>query len=560
MAASETQESRAWEVWTALALLGILVVILAGSLAVSQAQEPQVGVDAIAVDKPLEVSVTSLASELSAAQAELSVQKEVSPTHVLYGESVTYTVVFSNSGDVTGTLELVSDTLDPRLEFVGMVGSSDVMTSPQEVSGILVWESLEVPPGEELVLRYEVKNTVDSGWARLCNEVEASTGLGMIGPTESCITVDTEKMRTYLPAVYRDWTPATLYLEKTASPSSVQMESGEKIVYTVDIRNEGDSDATVLLHDTLPAGFTYLEMVAGSAVMTDPVGTTGEISWIDTITVPARGAVQIKYRVSPSDEPGTYVNTARAETYNALVPDGPASTTVRVRPPVLLDEDFNDGIDDWTPYLHYKNLREGQWFWDSEDGFGDSGGLDHHCCLSDNDKEQAEDALIMYLEDDAEEWTDYRVEVKLNLRTMNHPQGIWVRGQHEDSELAQQWVTGYYVVIGGGAKRETRYVRLLQLQTETDCWGNACTRYPNLYSFNNPHELTEERLDGNLTRWDWHTLVVEVRGAQISAWLDGEHAFDYTDTKEPFLKGTVGFKVHNADFVTYDDLVVTPLD
>ena len=560
MTASEAQESRAWLVWTVLALLGVLVVILAASLTVSQAQEPEVGVDAITVDKTGEVSVPPLASELSVAQAELSVKKEVSPTRVLHGESVTYTVVFSNNGDVTGTLAFISDTLDPRLELVGMVDGSDVMTRPQEVSGILVWESLEVPPGEELVLRYEVTNTVDSGWAYPCNQVEASTGLEKIGPTKSCITIGPEKARIYLATVYRDWTPAVLYLEKTASPSGVQMESDETIVYTVDIRNGGDSDATLLLHDALPAGFTYLEMVAGSAVMTDPVGTTGEISWTDTITVPARGTVQIEYRVSPSDEPGKYVNTARAETYNASVPDGPASTTVRVWPPVLLDEDFNDGIDGWTPYLHYKNLREGQWFWDPEDGFGGTGGLDHHCCLSALPKEHAEDALIMYLEDDAEEWTDYKVEVKLNFRTLMHPHGIWVRGQHEDSDRAQQWVTGYYVMVGGGADRNSRYVRLLQLQTETDCWWGACDNYGNLYSFNNPHELLQERLDGKLTRWEWHTLVVEVRGAQISVWLDGEHAFDYTDTKEPFLKGTVGFKVHKADFMTYDDLVVTPLD
>ncbi len=83
MTASEAQESRAWLVWTVLALLGVLVVILAASLTVSQAQEPEVGVDAITVDKTGEVSVPPLASELSVAQAELSVQKEVSPTRVL---------------------------------------------------------------------------------------------------------------------------------------------------------------------------------------------------------------------------------------------------------------------------------------------------------------------------------------------------------------------------------------------------------------------------------------------------------------------------------------------
>ncbi|MFC2030752.1 family 16 glycoside hydrolase [Chloroflexota bacterium] len=550
MTANDTRESRAWLVGTGLALFGIVVVvILTGGLGVTQAQESQLDVGAVGADE---------ADELSTAQAELSVRKEVSPARVLFGEPVTFTVVFLNSGDVTGTLELVSDTLDPRLKFVGMVDSSDVMTTPLIVSGKLVWDSLDVPPGEELILRYTVTNTVESGWAYPCNLVEASTGSVKLEPATSCITVGPVRWRLNLAVVTREWSPAVLFLEKSASPSSVQMESGDKIVYTVNIRNEGDSDATMLLHDTLPPGFTYLEMVAGSALMADPVGTTGEISWADKITVPARGQVQMKYRVAPSDVPKAYVNTARAETYDAYVPEGPASTTVRVSPPILLEEDFNSGMSRWTPYLHYYRLKDGQWFWDPTDGVGGSGGLDHHCCnIGDS---EAEDALIMYLEDDAESWTDYRLEVKLNLRTLSHPQGVWVRGQHEDSDLRQQWVTGYYVMVGGTAARDNRYVRLLQLQTETDCWGGACENYGNLYSFNNPHELHTARLDDELSRWVWHTLVVEVRGDEISAWLDGEHAFTYRDEKEPFLTGTVGLKAYNADFVTYDDVVVTPLD
>jgi uncharacterized repeat protein (TIGR01451 family) len=556
MRASETQESRAWLVWTGLALLGVMVVILVGSQTASQAQEARVDVDAIAVDESVEVSGGSLASELSVVQAQLSVRKEVSPTRVLFGGAVTYTVVFSNGGDITGTLEFVSDTLDPRLEFVTMVDSSDVMTPPQSILDTLVWESLEVPPGEELTLRYQVTNTIESDWAFPCNRVEASTALGMIGPSTSCITVGPEKVRIHFSAVPRKWTPATLVLKKTASPSSVQMESGDKIVYTVEIRNDGDSDATLLLHDTLPQDFVYEEMVAGSAVMTDPVGTTGAISWTDTIPVPARDQVEMKYRVAPSDEPGTYVNTARAETYDAYVPKGPDSATVRVRPPVLLDEDFNSGIGQWKKFLNYHRLREEQWFWDANDGTGNSGALDFHCCQVGN----AEDGLIMYLKDDAEEWTDYRVEVDLNLRTLYYPQGIWIRGQYQKSDTRGQWVTGYYVVVGGTAGGKSHFVRLLQLQTATDCWEGACSNPANQYAFFNPHELENKKLDGELTRWAWHTLVVEVEGNKISAWLDGEHAFTYRDTKEPFLKGTVGFKVYKADIVSFDNLLVTPLD
>ncbi len=33
----------------------------------------------------------------------------------------------------------------------------------------------------------------------------------------------------------------------------------------------------------------------------------------------------------------------------------------------------------------------------------------------------------------------------------------------------------------------------------------------------------------------------------------------YTDPKEPFLLGTVGLKTYKAKWISYDDIVVTPL-
>ena len=172
----------------------------------------------------------------------------------------------------------------------------------------------------------------------------------------------------------------------------------------------------------------------------------------------------------------------------------------------------------------------------------------------------------MYLGEGAEEWTDYRMEAKINIRTENHPHGLWVRGQYEDVGDADPagWVTGYYIMIGGGADKDSHYVSLKQLQTEEDCWGNACDNLHNLYDFNNPHELTYTRKDGNLTRWAWHTLRVDVRnvpgGTNIQVWLNGVQYIDYTDEKEPFLTGTVGLKTYKAETVSFDDVIVTPLE
>ena len=184
------------------------------------------------------------------------------------------------------------------------------------------------------------------------------------------------------------------------------------------------------------------------------------------------------------------------------------------------------------------------------------GGANHKCC--DWDKE-AEDAVLMYLGEGAESWTDYRIEAKFNFHAGAGPVGLWVRGQYEPNDTRCQWMTGYYVVVGGRATSEYHIVKIAQLQTLTDCWGNACDNPQNLYCFNNPHDLADVQLPGALTRETWHTLTVEVRGANIKVWLDGELSLDYTDPKEPFLFGTVGLKTYKAEWISYDDIVVTPL-
>jgi hypothetical protein len=221
---------------------------------------------------------------------------------------------------------------------------------------------------------------------------------------------------------------------------------------------------------------------------------------------------------------------------------------------ILLKDSFDGGLQDgWKPFLNYWRLVEGQWQWSADAGVNGSGALTHHSYANGGN---AEDALMMYLGEGAESWTDYRIEAQFMVPTdKNQLQGLWFRGQYEETQNSGQWVTGYYVMVG----RE-RLVRLLQLQTGEDCRGGACDNPQNQYAFHNPYILRDEDVAGvNLTRWEWHTLAVEVQGTQIKIWVDGVFAFDYVDDHQPFLQGTVGFKTYRARPVLYDNLIVTPL-
>ena len=502
-------------------------------------------------------------AKLLVGEADLALSKTVWPERVINGGIITYTVALTNSGYVSSTVDLISDTLDPSLTFLGMADDSDVLTLPQTISNALVWTgALQMPPLSSLHVRYRVATSAAPGWSYPCNRVDVHTGDGALGPAETCITVGPEKAFIYLPLTLANYTIPRLAIDKSASPTSVMAGSGETIVYTVDILNDGYGDATIQsVYDLLPSGFSFVSMEPGSDVSTNPSGTSGTITWNGPFVVPGNGQLTIIYRVSPSAVPGDYVNTVDLTPLTTVIPPEPASATVTVEPATLLEDDFEDSnLPGWEPFLNYGRLGPGQWYWDADDGFNSSGGVTQDRWAVPGI--EAEDALMMYLAPGAEDWTNYRLETKIILRTVNYPHGVWVRGQYEDVGSADPggWATGYYIMVGGSVNESTHFVRLMQLQTLTDCWGNACNNPGNLYDFNNPHELISVKKNGQLQRYQWYTLTVEVNGNRIKAWLNGDLYIDYVDTKEPFLTGTIGLKTFKADTVSFDDVIVTPLD
>ena len=488
----------------------------------------------------------------------LGVTKSASPTRLLPGQTTDYAVTLANTGELTGTLAVISDTLDPSLTFVQMLPGSDVTAPPTQVGDTLVWSGpFTLPVGTDLALNYQVDTSTAAGWHWPCNEVTALAGGTLVGPARACVEVGPEKAFLYLPIILKNVRWAQFTIAKSVTPDTVTDLPGQVVEYTVTIANVGDRPGKLAaVVDTLPAGFTYLDMAPGSDVTADPTGTTGTIRWAGPFNVVGGGQLRLIYKVAPSQTVGQYSNSANVETLVGKPPAGPAHALVTVERGLLLEEHFDSTIDHWTKFLNYWRLLPQQWYWEQNTGLT-GGGANHKCC--DWNKE-AEDAVLMWEGAGAEQWTDYRVEAKINFREGDGPVGLWVRGQHDfRDDDSGQWITGYYVVVGGRGTADQHTVKIAQLQTATDCWDAACDNPGNLYDFNNPHELTSVQLPGTFTRGVWHTIAVEVRGANIKVWWDGELSLDYTDPKEPFLTGTVGFKTYKADWISFDDMIVTPL-
>ncbi|MFC2046495.1 hypothetical protein ACFLTC_03125, partial [Chloroflexota bacterium] len=388
---------------------------------------------------------------LLVAVGEVSVDKSATQTRVEPGEVATYTVTFNNSGYVARDLDMVVDELPPDVSFKRMTDDSDVTVgfSPG-TTGTLVWlppPPLSIPPQGELVVEYEVTMPVVSDTVTLVNEAWGQLDSTTVGPDSVEVKVG-QTGWVYFPSVMQNYAPPRFTVSKTAYPEVVFSNVAEApFTYTVAFYNEGTVPGVLEeIRDTLPGGFEFDGMVTGESDVDDgpPPGTTGEIAWTGPFTVDGESSLTLVYRVTSAPTLGTYVNSATATTVEGKgrAPQTPGQATVHISEPLYLEEDWEDPSPHWEPFLNYWRLNWEQWHMGYGQGVGGSTALKHTYHLGvDDPGDGAHDALYMYLDPEAEEWTDYRYEVKTRLADGGGAlQGLWVRGKYRESEFNRRHV------------------------------------------------------------------------------------------------------------------------
>jgi len=532
-----------------LVLLVALVLAAGGGLAQGAAgQVPEYG------------SVTGgLASVgVVAAVSEVTLDKDVEPRKIDAGDPVTYTVTFSNKGRTTGTVEEIRDTLPTGFSFAGIDAASDIQQAPTGTTGTIVWDGpFEVQARDSLTLIY--KANTGGGSETPPNEVTAVIDGETVGPESA--TVEMEKRYSFLPIVSRNFSYASFSIAKSASPAKVNVD--EMVSYTVLLRNEGDLPGKLdEITDILPEGFTFDSMVAGSDIMMAPSGTTGTIVWDAEIDVDPKSELKLIYRVRAGATGGTFTNSVTATTLGGFPPEKSAEATVQVKRPSAFEDDFEDGIGEWTAYTNSKRANEDMWFWDLGAGRDGGNAYTHNALNADKEKFFAHDALSMHLGEDSQEWTNYRYSVWVNVLA-GRQAGIWLRGHYREAENRGQWVTGYYFTVKiRDDERDT--AKLWQLRTAEEHGDEIHDYY--WYHYQNPFLLEEFHLEtANVEKGVWHEIAVEVRGNNIKGYVDGELAIDHTDTVGSiFLTGTVGLYAYGSSpayaVVRFDDVKVEPLD
>lgn len=493
--------------------------------------------------------VVSAEAGVTVISPDVQVTKTAAVDQVLIGEVLTYTILLENKGNGAAVVDEVNDTLPGGLVYQGMLPTGTITDDPIGATGLITWEGpFDLAAGEAISLSFTVDVQSPSG-SRLVNSAVAVVDGVATQAAEATVTLGSRKV--FLPVVGRNWIPPRFTVTKEASAAEVVKQ--DPVIYTVTFTNIGSLPATLdEIQDTLPAGFVFQSMEAGSDVAAAPMGTVGAIIWKGPFEVASRASLTLIYKVRTADAVGLFTNSVTGTTLVGLPPDAPATATVKVKEPFLLWEDFESGTDGWEPFLNYWRLNPDQWYLKAGAGWEGSTGLNHNLVRGVTDprgiERGAHDALYMYQGVGSDDWTDYRVEARVILREglSGEQMGLWFRGKYtepEDPAIDGKYVQGYYLVF------RPRTVDSIVLNRIRNSGSTA-------YHFSDPEVIALATRP--MARNTWYLMAVEVRGSNIKVYIDGDLVIDHNDTY--WEKGTVGFFCYKILDATWDNVLVTPLD
>ena len=226
---------------------------------------------------------------------ELNIVKMVEPALVSPGETVTYTLLFSNSGYGTATAAVLTDIIPVSLTVQSVLSSGVTLTDTGTVPPY-VWEVEPLAPGEGgLVTITAILSPAlpVGGWI-------TNTATVAITATEFWITNNESVAAFYVPV-------ADLAITKAVTPALAA--PGETVTYTLAFSNAGPDMATgVVLADLLPISVSVQSVISSGVPLTE----TGSYVWQVADLVPgASGIVTITALVNPGLYPNEWItNTA----------------------------------------------------------------------------------------------------------------------------------------------------------------------------------------------------------------------------------------------------------
>ena len=229
------------------------------------------------------------------AASDLKAQKSADPApgEVEADDVITYTIEVENNGSSTETDLQVSDAIPAGTVYVEgsallTIGSkdSDDVDYDDADGGSLTWVIAKLKAGEKAVLTFQAKvlplpEGVDTRSIR--NKAQVGEG------GQALIT--NEVVHTMAAVVPEP----DLFAVKSASPAPGAVKPGDKLTYTITVRNNTDAEMKgVKVLDAIPAGTTYVADSASSGGTYD--ATAKNVKW--SVDIEPQKQVQLTFAVT----------------------------------------------------------------------------------------------------------------------------------------------------------------------------------------------------------------------------------------------------------------------
>jgi uncharacterized repeat protein (TIGR01451 family) len=268
------------------------------------------------------LAILCLALLVSAQSPPIRAAKTASPDIVFHGDTLQYTVVFTNDTSSPVNLVRITDTLPSGFVYLSLGSSSDIVGDPDGTAGTIVWNGpFSVPGNGTLRLIYNAKANTSPSSTPFDNQAEALLETDDQVSASASVSVVGVNMTG----------------SKTVNQSSAPR--GGMVTYKVTFNNNGTAIANVsAITDTLPASFAFQGMVSGS--LPNPTVQAGnKLVWAGPIGIGAGDTLEFTYRATVDGNINqAYSNSVRASLNGETVGPYQANVTVtkpRVYLPVL---------------------------------------------------------------------------------------------------------------------------------------------------------------------------------------------------------------------------------
>ncbi len=247
------------------------------------------------------------AYEAQGVTAEVGLSKSVTPNAVNAGDTITYTLTFSNSGDGLAQNVIITDEIP--ITITNLISTSSGATITPTGSVTFAWLVEDLSAGESGII------TLTGQVSPTLSEDTTLTNIAII--TTSTLESSTDNNTAQ--AVLNIYPRPDLSINKTASSSTPA--AGERLTYTIKISNLNSVSASgVVISDVIPAETTY---VPGSISGTGADATANpNLVWnVGTVTINNPLTVTFAVTVDSSVVNGSQiVNTSAVSSSKVITP------------------------------------------------------------------------------------------------------------------------------------------------------------------------------------------------------------------------------------------------